>query len=536
MKAHHIYIPLLLGAALAAGIIIGKRLNFPSRPVALMNQELREQKFRQIINFIEYDYVDQVNTDSLLDLTITELLRKLDPHSTYITQSDVQRSEESIKGSFGGVGVEYIIPRDTLVVLRVLPGGPGEKAGLKGGDRIIGVDGRNVAGSGIPEADFASMLKGITGTKVKVERFRPLDGSTKEVVITRGKIPIASVDVAYMVTTDVGLIKINRFAETTYIEFQSALKRLTSKGMKNLILDLRDNPGGLLKSAINITDEFLDVDQLIVYTETRSGERNYTYATSKGKFEKGKLVVLINEGSASASEIIAGALQDNDRAIIAGRRSFGKGLVQEEMVLRDGSRVRLTTARYFTPTGRSIQKPYSEGYENYQKEALQRINNGELISSDSIRISEDQKFVTPGGKVVYGGGGIMPDVFIPIDTAGKALGWLYHYFGYNQLDRFAFNYVDQHRRELLGYTSENYRKNFQIGDDILKELFLYAELDMAPADLNEETRKILTVRLKGLIARNIWGDAGMYPILFQDDPMVFRALELFVTQDNPEVD
>jgi len=526
MKAHHIYLPFLLALAIVGGILIGKKLNYPARPVALMNHDLREQKFRQIINFIDYDYVDKVNTDSLLDLTITDLLRKLDPHSTYITQRDVQRSEESIKGSFSGIGVEYLINNDTLVVLRALPGGPSAKAGLRGGDRIIYVDDKPVAGMQMAEIDFTTLLKGTTDSKVKIKYYRPTAGESKEISITRSKIPIYSVDAAYMVDDNIGLIKINRFAETTTAEFKKALTDLRARGMTSLIIDLRDNPGGLLKGAINLADEFLTKDQLIVYTETRNGEKNYTYASSKGSFLKGDVSILINEGSASASEILAGALQDNDRATIIGRRSFGKGLVQEEMVLKDGSRVRLTTARYYTPTGRSIQKPYTDGYDAYQKEASGRVESGELSSSDSVRQQQDQQFTTPGGRIVYGGGGIMPDIFVPIDTAGKSLGWLYHYFGFGQIDRFAFAYVDSHRKELQNYKADSFRKEFEITDVIIDELIKFSNLKIDVSYLNETTRSILVTRIKALLARNLWGETGMYPILFETDPVVQTAVEL----------
>ena len=524
MKSFKIYLPMILALAVVTGIMIGKRMNYPSRPVAMMDEDMREQKLRQLINYIDYDYVDEVNTDSLLDLTITDLLHKLDPHSSYISKNDVQKSEESLKGSFDGIGIEYMIYHDTLVVLRLVPNGPSDKAGLKGGDRIVTIEGNPVAGIEFPEAEYPGLLKGQSGTKVKVGYYRPQDGSSADLSITRGKIPLNSLDVAYMLTPDVGLIRLNRFAETTTDEFEEALSELQKKGMKTLILDLRDNPGGLLKGAIDIADAFLKKDELIVYTKERSGNTNYTYATRKGDFEDGKLIVLINEGSASASEIVAGALQDNDRATLIGRRSFGKGLVQEEMVLKDGSRVRLTTARYYTPTGRSIQKPYEDGFEAYQREAEERFKNGELEKPDSTAFENDEKFVTPGGKIVYGGGGIMPDIFVPIDTSGKALGWLYHYFGYGQIDRFAFAYVDKHRKELSLLKMDTYQSTFSVTDSLLGELITFAGIKMQVADLEPETRKIMETRVKAMIARNLWGDKGMFPVLFQDDPVIKMAL------------
>ncbi len=528
MKQLKIYLPLILALAVVVGIIIGKRMNYPSRPVALMNEDMREQKLRQLINYIDYDYVDEVNTDSLLDLTIAELLHKLDPHSSYISKSDVQRSEESLKGSFEGVGIEYLVNRDTLIVLRVIPGGPSEKAGMKAGDRIVQIDGKNVAGIDFPQNQYPSMLKGESGSEVEVNVYRPVAQIEKSISITRGRIPLNSVDLAYMINDETGLIKVNRFAETTTKEFKQALEELEEAGMKSLILDLRDNPGGLLKAAIEITDQFLEKDQLIVYTKERSGKTNYTYATRRGMFKSGELVVLINEGSASASEIVAGALQDNDRATIVGRRSFGKGLVQEEMTLKDGSKVRLTTARYYTPTGRSIQKPYDEGFDAYQREAEERYRNGELTVEDSIEVEIDQEFVTPGGKVVYGGGGIKPDVFVAIDTSGKALGWLYHYFGLGQVDRLAFLYVDKHRKEMGEYTLEEYNQNFEVSDEVLGEIIAFAGIEMQVSELNESTKNVLATRVKALIGRNLWGEEGLYPILFEKDPMILKSKSLLV--------
>ena len=526
MKSYKLYLPILLALAIATGILIGKKLNFPSSPVGMSTEDMREQKIKQIINFIDYDYVDQVNTDSLLDITISDLLRKLDPHSTYIAAQDVQRSEENMRGSFEGVGIEYTINKDTLTVLRVIKNGPSEKAGLLGGDRIIAIDDKPVAGIEFPEEEYPNMLKGISGSKVKVGVYRPMDNKELEIEIKRGSIPINSVNVSYMINDSVGFIKIDRFSERTADEFSSALKRLKKEGMEALILDLRDNPGGLLKAAIQVSDEFLEKEKLIVYTKERKGEVNLTHATSSGNFEKGRVVVLINEGSASASEIVAGALQDNDRAIIVGRRSFGKGLVQEEMELKDGSKVRLTTARYYTPTGRSIQKPYENGYTDYVHEANNRYKNGEMTEEDSIKVDKEEKFVTPGGKVVYGGGGIVPDVFVPIDTSGMALGALYHYFGYGQLDRFAFKYVDKNRKKLLDYSFDEFNETFVVSNELLNEVIEFSGVNVSLEELNANTLMILTTRVKALIARNLWGDEGLYPILYQNDPIVIKAQDL----------
>ena len=530
MKNIKIYLPLILALAIATGIFIGRRMNYPNRPVAFASQDMREQKLREIISYIDYDYVDDVNTDSLLDLTITDLLHKLDPHSSYITQRDVQKSEESLKGSFDGIGIEYLVNRDTLVVLRVVPQGPSAKAGIKGGDRFVAIDDKPVAGVQFPEKEYPMVLKGTSGTSIEVTYFRPQTQITKTVSITRGKIALKSIDVAYMLDKHTALIKINRFAETTTDEFETALKALKKKGATKLILDLRDNPGGLLKGAIEIADVFLDKDELIVYTENRKNQTRYTYATKKGDFVKGEVVVLINENSASASEIVAGALQDNDRATLVGRRSFGKGLVQEEITLRDGSRVRLTTARYYTPTGRSIQKPYTNGFEAYQRETYDRFKSGELIEADSSIFEPVQKFTTPKGKVVYGGGGIMPDIFVPIDTSTNSIAILYHYFSLGQIDRFAFDYVDRNRKEISAWKFDNYLNTFEISDSTMADLLAFAGINTNKFKLDEATETILKTRLKAMIARNLWGDRGMYPVLFTEDPMVLKALDALNTK------
>ena len=533
MTKYKVYLPIVLALAVVLGIYMGKNLNYSSRPVAMMDGDLREQKLRQLINFIEYDYVDEVNTDSLLDVTISELLHKLDPHSSYIAPQDVEQTEENLRGSFEGIGIEYMIKEDTLTVLRTIENGPSQKAGLMGGDRIISIDGEGVAGVEFLQENYPKILKGKSGSKVKLGIYRPMEDERFEVTVKRGSIPIKSLTVAYMLNDTVGLIKLQRFSERSADEFENALKNLQRQGMKSLVFDLRDNPGGLLKSAIEISDQFLSKNKLIVFTKERSGQVNETYASRRGSFEKGRLVILINESSASASEIVAGALQDNDRAIVVGRRSFGKGLVQEEMQLKDGSRVRLTTARYYTPTGRSIQKPYDRGYEDYLDETNTRYQNGELMDADSIEVNQDKKFVTPGGKTVYGGGGIVPDVFVPIDTSGKALGWLFHYFGYGSIDRFAFQYVDRNRKALLEYEPADFIANFNVTDTLVSDLLAFMGVEIKRKELNEGTLRILRTRTKAMIARNLWGDVGMYPILYETDPTVIRALELM--NERPEM-
>ncbi|MDX5404248.1 MAG: S41 family peptidase [Bacteroidota bacterium] len=534
MKRLVVLTPLITGTILALGVLLGARLNYPSQPAAFVVQNEKEQKIRQILNMIDYEYVDNVDTDSLLDLTIKDMLHRLDPHSSYIAKEDVARTEENMQGSFEGIGIEFMIYRDTLTVIRPVPEGPAEKEGVKAGDRIISVDKTPIAGVGVQQLELVDLLKGPGNTTVEVKIFRPVNSSERTVTITRGSIPINSVEASFMVDSVTGLIKLNRFSERSAEEVRKAIRELKRAGMQKMILDLRDNPGGLLSASRKIADEFLGDDVLIVYTKDRAGAKSYTYASSTGQFEEGDLVVLINENSASASEIVAGALQDNDRATIVGRRSFGKGLVQEEMVLKDGSRIRLTTSRYYTPTGRSIQKPFTDGYEAYINESQERYERGELISKDSIKVNEEQRFLTPGGKVVYGGGGIMPDVFVPIDTAYRSMGWMYHLFGYTPLDRFAFTFVDDHRREFLKVSESDFIENFSVSDSLIDRYLIEQEVTNAKDRINTATMNMAKNRLKALMAKNLFGMGAFYKVIFEEDPMVLRGLRVFHPEEDPD--
>ncbi|MCH8555465.1 MAG: S41 family peptidase [Schleiferiaceae bacterium] len=530
MKRSTVYIPILIAVAMIAGIFLGIKLNYPSKPVSLMAANIREQKIKQIINYIEFEYVDPVDTDSLLDNTIADMLRKLDPHSTYIAPVNTQRAQESIQGSFDGIGIEFQMYRDSITVVKVVPDGPAAKAGLKAGDRIIGVDGEAAVGENASTTDYVSKLKGPRGTKVIVKAYRPLDKEVYQIPIIRNQIPLVSLDAAYMIDDQIGFIRLNRFAETTYQEFSEGLKELKKKGATKLILDLRDNPGGLLTASTKIADEFLKGKQLIVYTEDRNSKTKYTYAKSKGLFLDGDVVVLINEGSASASEIIAGALQDNDRATIIGRRSFGKGLVQEEMSLADGSKIRLTTARYYTPTGRSIQKPYEDNYEAYQSESFKRFEAGELVNKDSIKVREDLRFVTPKGKVVFGGGGIVPDIFVPIDTS-KSLMWLYHILGYGRIDQFAFQYIDNNRKDFQNFNRQDFVANYDVSAELLDAFLEQEDLKKYLRTTDALTEVYIKIRLKALMARNLFGNDAFFEVLHQNDPIVERARDVLKNPD-----
>ncbi|GGH67657.1 S41 family peptidase [Phaeocystidibacter marisrubri] len=520
MKARQIYLPMIIAAAVVVGMFVGSRYNYPARP----NEESKQQKIRQIIDYIDYKYVVDVNTDSLLDLTIRDMLHKLDPHSSYISQRDVQAQEESIQGSFDGVGIEFRVRKDTVTVIRVIPEGPAMRAGLKAGDRIIAIDDLSVIGDYETTAPLVETLRGPSGEEVYVEVMGRGETLSRSIAITRGPIPIHSVDVSYMLNDSVGLVKVNRFADNTMDEFNFAIRSLERQGMNTLILDLRDNPGGLLESAKDMADAFLSEGKTIVYTVDRDGEKHTSTATNRGIFEYGEVVVLVNESSASASEVVAGALQDNDRAIIVGRRTFGKGLVQQEMSLNDGSRMRLTTSKYYTPTGRSIQKPYDNGYDAYQMDNIQRIEDGELFRPDSSKFDHDERFVTEGGKVVYGGGGIMPDIFVPIDSSIFTYGMLYHQFGYSRLSDFAFDYVDSRRAEFGGVNRRDFIDSWNVPQDLYLELLEKLDVLKYEERIDDEMRAFIELRLKAVIAETVWGKDGYYPVVFQTDPVIKSAL------------
>jgi carboxyl-terminal processing protease len=523
-----IWLPLIFSALLALGIYIGMRINEPYRTAHSFFSFRTGQfnKINDVINYINQEYVDTVNQKSLVESTIDDLLHELDPHSAYIPADELQATNEPLEGNFDGIGVEFHVQNDTIMVVSAVSGGPSETLGIRPGDRIIRVNDKNVANIQINNSQVMQSLRGPSGTKVKVTILR--NGQKLDFNITRGKIPVHSVDVAYMLNDHTGYIKISHFAEHTYEEYLDGFMKLKEKGMKNLILDLRGNPGGYLKTAIQITDEFLPDKKLIVYTQGRSRPKETYYSTSHGFFEEGALAVLIDEGSASASEIVSGALQDWDRATIIGRRSFGKGLVQEQSQFPDGSAIRLTIARYYTPTGRSIQKPYKEGYENYENELLVRLKRGEFLSSDSIQFVDSLKFETPGGKTVYGGGGIMPDVFVSLDTSGTS-DYYSSVNGKGLINEFAYLYLDRHRESFSKYkTFEQFNSGFTVNETVFQDFISYAEKN----DVKEDQRGIamssgiIKTQLKSLIARQIYKNEGFYPVIHALDNTLKRALDL----------
>ena len=524
----YIYFPILFALVLVGGIYVGVNLNAEAnhnlfKPVV----KPQHHKLTEVLNYIEQEYVDTVSMDSLTEETITKLLQSLDPHSSYIPAKELQATNEPLEGKFEGIGVEFNIIEDTIVVIAPISGGPSQKLGIQPGDRIVKIEGKNVAGTGIKSKDVMDKLRGKGGTEVSIHIFRRGTKDLIEYTITRGNIPIHSIDVAFMLNSETGYIKISRFGATTFDEYVEAFDKLKKSGLQKLILDLRGNPGGYLNAANDLADEFLPAKEMIVYTEGKARPRENHYATSGGDFEKNPLVILVDEGSASASEILAGAIQDNDRGTIIGRRTFGKGLVQEQVDLPDGSAIRLTIARYYTPTGRSIQKPYTHNAEEYYEEYYDRIENGELYNKDSIQFSDSLKFTTPGGKVVYGGGGIMPDVFVPVDTT-RLSKYLSAVFSKGLVNQFAFDYADKNRASLISYKSfEKFNQQFYISEKMLNDFVTYAE--SKGVKKNDQGIKAssdyIKLQIKAIIARNIWNDEGYYPVILSEDAILKKALE-----------
>lgn len=528
-KLFLVLLPLIFAVLVCIGILIGMKLARSGEgDASLFNHYVDpSDKVNQVLDYVEKEYVDSVNKEQLVDETIDEMLHNLDPHSNYIPASDFEEVSQQMEGNFEGIGIEFNVVRDTIRVVSVIAGGPSQKVGLQPGDQIIRVDGKNVAGVKIKNSEITGKLRGKKGTKVNVSVKRFNRGKLLEFTITRDEIPLYSVDVSYLVKKEIGYIKLNRFSETSYDEFMQASEKLLGLGMKKLIFDLRDNGGGLLDIAIMICDEFLADKEVIVYTMGRDRKKDFKYATAKGKLGNTEVVVLIDENSASASEIVAGAIQDNDRGQIIGRRSFGKGLVQRQTELSDGSALRLTTARYYTPTGRCIQKPYDGDYHAYRQEEVDRFSKGELLNADSIRFPDSLKFKTPKGKVVYGGGGIMPDHFVPIDTMTRSE-YLNELFYKGLINQFAFDFTDKQRGALEADGIEKFKMEFKVADDLLKDLVAYAKKN--GLEPNEEQIKrsapLIRIYLKASIARNVWGSDGFYPIYNTYDWAFLRALKV----------
>lgn len=482
-------------------------------------------KLDEVMGYINQKYVEDVDNGELSDVAIEEVLSQLDPHSYYMTADEMKSERETMTGNFEGIGIEFFIVEDTVMVVTPLSGGPSEALGIQSGDKIITINDSLVAGNGITNSLVRKKLLGKKGTKVKVGIQRNNNDDLLEFEIKRDKIPIYSVDVGFMVDEKTGYVKISRFNANTYREFRQAMEPLLEANIQNLIIDLRQNPGGYLQEAIKILDEFIDGRKELLYTQGRQHPK-FTYnAKRPGIFEDGEIVMLIDQGSASASEILAGCIQDWDRGTIIGTRSFGKGLVQEQYDFRDGSAMRLTVAKYYTPSGRCIQKPYVKGDENYSADMVDRYNNGELFSEDSIDVIDSLVYYTKVEKrKVYGGGGITPDVFVPYDTLG------YDDF-YNELfqkgivQQFAYDYYADHKSDWQQYDSfKDYDKNFVIKGKIMNQFLAYAKASgiKVPAKIDPETSKNIEYRLKAYMAKQEWNSQGLYPVLLQDD-VVFEA-------------
>jgi len=487
------------------------------------------RKFDALLQYINYAYVDSTKESKIVEDAIVAALKELDPHSVYISADEVKKMNEPLVGNFEGVGIQFNILNDTLIVVSPIAGGPSEKVGILAGDKIVGVNGENIAGIGLQNSDVQDKLRGKKGTKVNVSILRRSSNKLLDFTITRDEIPIFSVDASFMATPDIGYIKINRFAQNTDQEFTDALESLKKQKMKHLIVDLSGNGGGYLKTAIQLADELLDDKKLIVFTEGNKNPKQEYYTAVKGGFEKGKLVILIDEGSASASEIVSGAIQDYDRGLIIGRRSFGKGLVQKPFTLTDGSAVRLTVARYFTPSGRCIQRSYEGGKDDYYNELTRRYEHGELMIEDSITFPDSLRYETLNSKrTVYGGGGIMPDVFVPIDTS------LYsEYFGVvnrkGLLNDFTLSFMDNKRTEIEKKHSSvtDFATNFDAEKELFNQFIEYAKNN--EVEPNEEqiniSKPIIINRLKALVARNIWGTSVFYQISNEFNNSYKKAIE-----------
>lgn len=518
------YLPLLLGLAISLGIFLGSKLNFSDTSDKIFAINAKKDKLNRLIDYIDYEYVDHVNTDSIVDVTVNGILENLDPHSVYIPANQYQDNADDMRGHFVGIGVSFYVYKDTIAVIKTIEGGPAEKAGIKAGDRILYADEYKIFGDDIPRDDITARLKGEINSKVLLKIARKGEKELLKFNVKRNEIPLLSIDASYKLTNQLGYIKVNRFSETTHKEFKSALEILIDKGIIALILDLRDNPGGYISTTQQVIDEFLEDDQLILITKNKSGKEDLIFATSKGSFEDGRLYVLINQNSASASEIVAGALQDNDRGTIVGRRSFGKGLVQREMSLGDGSAVRLTVARYYTPTGRSIQRPYSNGNNAYYNDYESRYKNGEMLSVDSIKVADSLRFITPKGKVVYGGGGIIPDVFVPKDTSleNETLEYISR-SGFTSY--FVFKYLEKNRTQFSDIILKDFVSNYEVDEDLLNEFIDYSRIDKDHSEFRNHLEHIKII-IKASIAQQLFGTNTFELILNNDDKMIQKVLDL----------
>ena len=528
-------LPIIIGLTLAAGMLIGS--TFFSGGKSLTDVAKSSAKFREVLMYVENNYVDSVNTEELVDYSISKMLEKLDPHTSYFSTEEATAARSQLESGFDGIGVEFNIYNDTVYVVTPLSGGPSETAGIQSGDRILMVNKEKLSGPGVTNAQVYKLLRGKRGTKVDLAIERVGLKDKMNFAVVRDRIPTYSVDAAYMIDQEIGYIKVSRFSETTFDEFKSSLATLKANGLKKLILDLRGNPGGYMERATSMADEFIAGDKLLVYTEGKDSRFDRkTRSHVNGAFEKGPVIVLVDEGSASASEILAGALQDHDRALIVGRRSYGKGLVQMPIKLSDNSELRLTISRYFTPSGRSIQKPYEMGKgEDYSQDLSHRYESGELFNADSIKFDKKKVYKTDGGRTVYGGGGITPDIFVPRDTLNNSK-YLFELYAKNIIREYALRYANENLKKLEKQSFNEFLSSFEVTDAMLAELV--KDASKAGIKPNEKELKIskpvVVSQTKAIIGRYVWGrkqktglNNEIFQVLNPADNVYQRAIQLF---------
>jgi carboxyl-terminal processing protease len=526
-----IRLPIILALAISAGIWIGATFAEPKSNQNDLRAAL--YKLQEIMTYINRDYVDSVNTNELVEYGITKMLENLDPHSSYIPARDASLAQSQLDGEFDGIGVEFGIIRDTIYVVAPLTGGPSEALGIQSGDQIIAVDGKNVAGIGVTNRDVFDYLRGPRGSKVKVDIKRKNQSDLITYDITRDKIPQYSINASYMVNEEVGYIKVTRFAATTYEEFKTSLTQLQGQGMKKLIIDLQGNPGGYMGAAINMADELLGDRDLIVSQEGKVSQYSQkAFAFKPGMFEEGSVIVLINEGSASASEILAGAIQDNDRGLVVGRRSFGKGLVQMPIDLSDGAELRLTIARYFTPSGRSIQKPYDSNYDAYETDLTNRFIHGEFFSADSIKFNDSLKYETKKGRTVYGGGGIMPDYFVPLDTTMNSA-YINRLFNSDSAREYVLDFANKNKSTFGSMSADQYYKNYKVSDAMLMELVEVGKKNKVQFDAKDfnKSKEYLKILVKAHLGRQVYDDNIFYRVVNDINEVYLNAMNLFGEAD-----
>lgn len=533
LKKWQIWLPLMLSGAIVLGMLAGTQLHEPQPRLLIEPDESGKAmpfigygRMEELVRYIDAKYVDDVKGDELVKEAIEYLLGRLDPHSTFIPKEELQEVNEQLQGNFDGIGIEFMLLDDTIVVVTPLAGGPSEAAGIMAGDKIIMIGDSTLAGKGLSSDDVVNYLRGDPGSEITLKILRPSERKIRLFKVKRDKIPTHSVDVAYMLDEKTGYFKVNRFSANTYTEFMQELEKLVEKeGMKNLVLDLRQNPGGYLQEATKLLSQlFAERDKLLVYTEGRSVRRTDYETTGRNFFDIDKIAVLIDEGSASASEIVAGAIQDWDRGVIVGRRSFGKGLVQEQYKLSDGSALRLTVARYYTPSGRCIQREY-KNEEDYDGDLVHRFESGELEDESKFSNHDTTKYYTAGGRVVFGGGGIMPDIFVPIDTV---LFSEYFLTLRQQIPPFIFRYYEENKTAFAEMSQKQFENKFQINDQLFYDFLNYAESKGGVKRNNRQLSKVESLikkNLKARLARHIYGDTAFYEVINDNDPVIEEALQ-----------